>query len=135
ASIGSVVARYLPGTESIAATLPTLLPATQSEALAATVAALKADGVPDSLAHRAAAYSRLAAALPIADRALSAKEPFELVARLHFAIDARFRLDRLVAAADAIADNDTWSRRAASAAREDLAQAQRGLLAGVLGTG
>jgi glutamate dehydrogenase len=77
----------------------------------------------------------VAAALPITDRALAAGQPIERVARLHFAIDARFRFDRLMAAADAIADGDAWARRAAAAARDDLAHAQNDLLAGVLGTG
>ncbi|WP_374440218.1 NAD-glutamate dehydrogenase [Stella sp.] len=135
ASLGAVVAHHLPGAEAVETALPTLLPAEQGATLAARVAAGVASGVPEVLAHRAAAFERIAAALPITDRALAAGEPIERVARLHFAIDARFRFDRLMAAADAIADGDAWARRAATAAREDLAHAQADLLAGVLAQG
>jgi hypothetical protein len=135
ASIGTVVAHHMPGAEAVEEALAALLPADQGEALAARVAAATAAGVPEDLARRAAAFERVAAALPITDRALAAGQPIERVARLHFAIDARFRFDRLMAAADAIADGDAWARRAAAAARDDLAHAQNDLLAGVLGTG
>lgn len=131
-SLGSVVARYASGAAAVEADLASLLPADQAQALAVRIAAIADSGVPEDLARQAAAFERLAAALPIADRAATAGAPFERVARLHFAIDARFHLDRLMAAADAIADGDAWARRAASAAREDLAHAQDDLLSGVL---
>ena len=133
--LGSVVAQYQPGAEAVEAKLAALLPAEQAEAFSARVAAIAATGVPEDLARRAAAFERLAAALPITDRAQSAGRPLDQVARLHFAIDARFRLGRLAVAADAIADGDSWARRAASAARDDLAHAQDELLSGILALG
>ncbi|MCC7272119.1 MAG: NAD-glutamate dehydrogenase [Alphaproteobacteria bacterium] len=130
--IGPIVAHYIAGTAELENHLADLLPAPAAETLAARVAALAASGVPEALAQRAASFGRLAAALTIVDQALASATSFDRVARLHFAIDARFRLGRLDAAADVIADGDAWSRRAAAAAQADLARAQRALLAGVL---
>ncbi|BBK39686.1 glutamate dehydrogenase [Allostella sp. ATCC 35155] len=131
-SIGLVVAHHVPGAHAVEDSLPDFLPEDQRSALAARVAAAVASGVPEPLARRAAAFERVAAALPITDRALASGQSIARVARLHFAIDDRFRFDRLLGAADAIADGDSWARRAAAAARDDLAHAQNDLLAAVL---
>ncbi|MGE0722913.1 MAG: NAD-glutamate dehydrogenase [Alphaproteobacteria bacterium] len=134
-AIGPVVARYAHGVDAIGRSLTTLMPASDHEVLTGDAQAFVADGVPDDLARRAASFDRLAAALAIVDQSEESSASLERVARLHFAIDARFRLDRLADAADALAAGNAWDRRAAAAARDDLARAQRALTAGVLAAG
>ncbi|MGE0715849.1 MAG: NAD-glutamate dehydrogenase [Alphaproteobacteria bacterium] len=132
AGIGPVVAHYLAGTAELEGRLASLLPPSVAETLAGRVAGYVGSGVPEALAARAAGFEHLAAALAVVDQALAAKAPFDRVARLHFAVEARFRLARLGAAADVIGDGGSWNRRAAAAAQADLERARRALLAGVL---
>jgi glutamate dehydrogenase len=119
--VAACVAEYGVGAAAVLGHLEQVLPPADGDELAARVDGYRGEGVPAELARFVAAIDVLGAVLDIV--ALADGRPAEPVdvARVYFLIGARFRFERLRAAAAAIADSDPWHKAAAEAVSQDLA--------------
>ncbi|HUO86502.1 MAG TPA: NAD-glutamate dehydrogenase, partial [Thermoanaerobaculia bacterium] len=126
------VAEFGVGAAAVLGELETVLPAAERGGLAERTAGYRERGVPVELARFVAAIDSLGAVLDIVT--LAAGRPFEPVdvARVYFALGARFRFDQLRAAAAALADTDPWQKKAVEAISQDLAAHQGAVTRAVL---
>jgi glutamate dehydrogenase len=93
---------------------------------------LQGSGVPDRLARRVAAFGPSRDALPIASVAEHTHTDVDEVARVHFALAARLRLDWLRDRIAELPRADRWQIEARAALRDDVADLQCSLTEAVL---
>jgi len=125
------VGEFRPAIAGISDNLNDILPAALLGALKARQGELEMDGVPESVAYRIASLGVMGAALDIV-RLSRTGRPVQDVARVYFAVGARFGLDRLRIAGNAIAAETPWQKAAVAAAVDDLFDYQSTLASRVL---
>jgi len=133
--LAGVVERYRKGIAELIDALGLALPPDAAAARAARTKELAAAGVPNALAARIAAISEIAAApdlVLIADRT---QKPIATIAATYFAVEAYFRIDRVVTAARGIVVSDYFDRLALDRALDSIGDAERRLTAAMVETG
>jgi glutamate dehydrogenase len=135
AGLDAIVSRFRGGIGQIAAALDAALPADAAAARAKVRQDLEAAGVPAETALRLADLDVLAAAPDIVLVAERTGTPLADAAATNFAAQAVFRLDRLAEAARDIPANDYYERLAVDRAVDQIAAAERRLVADMLGAG
>ena len=120
--IAGHVAEFRPRIAALSEHLDQILPASLLAALKVREAELVEDGIPESLAHRAASLDVMSSAMDIVRIAREGKVPgkVEDVARVYFGVGARFGLDRLRAAGTSLAAETPWQKAAVAAVVDDL---------------
>lgn len=94
--------------------------------------AMVATGVDDATALRAAGLLDEFSLLDVADLAASVDEPVEQVARVYFAVSARYAIDAMLARISRLDRSNRWESLARGAMRDDLYAAWMGLARAVL---
>ncbi|MGH9420830.1 MAG: NAD-glutamate dehydrogenase, partial [Thermoanaerobaculia bacterium] len=125
------VGEFRPAIAAISDKLHDILPAALLGSLAARQGELEMDGVPERVAHRIASLGVMGAALDIV-RLSRTGRPVEDVARVYFAVGARFGLDRLRTAGTSLAAETPWQKAAVAAVVDDLFNYQSTLASRVL---
>ncbi|SDI98241.1 glutamate dehydrogenase (NAD) [Bradyrhizobium lablabi] len=131
----AVVARFGPAIREIVAGLDTALPPDLQAARAKRRQNLTDAGIPAGLAGELADLDALVSAPDIVTVAERTSRPIGDAAATFFAVEANFRLDRIVAAARSVPANDYFERMAIDRAVEQIAGAERRLAADMLATG
>ncbi|MBL8587799.1 MAG: NAD-glutamate dehydrogenase [Methylobacteriaceae bacterium] len=131
----AVTRRYRAGVEEIAAALDQLLPQHGALALKKRADQLVARGAPAPLAARVAALDALAAATDVTLVAARSGAPIADVARVFYAVDAEFGLDRLAAQAQTIRIVDHYDRLALDRALDRIAAARRAMTSEAVAAG
>jgi glutamate dehydrogenase len=126
-AIEQTVAHYAKGVAALDGALAELLPEAAAQARNARIAALTAEGVPETLATRVASLPWLAEATDIVDIASRTKRDIVEVARIHFGTDSVFGFSTLRSAAAAVPATDDYERLARQRAVETLTDAHAGL--------
>ena len=124
---------FAPGMRTIAASLSQILPRHYLVDLQAHAQTLVEKGVPRILAMRVAGLLNMISGLDIVRLAQKHRGKVVDIARLYFAIGARFQLGRLRAAAERIEPENHWQQLAAAALIEDLFASQGALASRILG--
>jgi glutamate dehydrogenase len=117
--IGSHVDRFAEGIEKLGAGLKDVLPGHYLEDLKSHAADFSERGVPEAMAMRVAGLINMFSAPDIVALAEKRKMPVAAVAKLYFAIGARFRLGRLRAAAEKLDARSHWQKLAVAALIEE----------------
>jgi glutamate dehydrogenase len=130
-----VVSRFRTGIAETAVALDKALPEDLSTARMRRQQDLETAGVAAPLARRLADLGVLAAAPDIVLVADRAKQGVPEVTATHFAAGAAFRLDRIVGAAREVPAADYFDRLATDRAVDQIAAAQRRLVAEILSSG
>jgi glutamate dehydrogenase len=133
--LAGVIEHYRTGIEAMAATLSDVLPAEAAAARDARTAELIQGRVPEVLARRIADLPLLAAAPDVVLVADRTGKPVAEVAATYFAAGAFFKLDRIAAAARAIAVADYFDRLALDRALDAIGAAERRLAAQMVANG
>jgi glutamate dehydrogenase len=115
--------------------LPGLVSGADAAALAAASADLRAAGVPDALADRAAAMDVGFAALDVVEVARTGGYAPAEVAAVYFLLADRLGIAELLGKVNALPRDDRWKSMARASLREDLFAAHAALTADVLATG
>jgi glutamate dehydrogenase len=135
AGLDAVIARFGPGIRQIAAGLDETLP----EGLLAGRTKRRQDlidaGVPADLAAELAALDALVPAPDIVTVAERTSRAIGDAATTFFAAEADFSLDRIIAAARSVPATDNYERLAIDRAVDQIAAAERTLVANMLATG
>ena len=121
------IRRYASGIKSLSATLDTYLSPDLKAAVAGETQTYMDKGVPEALAGRIASLDALFPGCDIVKIAASGGYTVDSVARVYYAIGARFGLDWLRAAADTLIAETEWQAMAISAIIGDLYAQQRAL--------
>ncbi len=122
---------FRPAIAAISDKLHDILPAALLGSLKARQGELEMDGVPERVAYRIASLGVMGAALDIV-RLSRTGRPVEDVAKVYFAVGARFGLDRLRNAGTSIAAETPWQKAAVAAVVDDLFNYQSTLASRVL---
>ncbi|MEX1007888.1 MAG: NAD-glutamate dehydrogenase [Acidimicrobiia bacterium] len=130
--LGPTVARYREPVATVVARLSDLVIGADAEQLVAEAEQLRADGVPAELATRVAGFNAAIAALAIAELAAARGADVEEIARVHFAVLDRLRLDWLRDRIAALPRADRWQSEARAALRDDVADLHRAITEDVL---
>jgi glutamate dehydrogenase len=130
--LGTTVGRFREPVASVVAALPDLLVGNDAEEYRVVAAGLCGDGVDRALAERVAALALAPPAFAIADVALALGLDVEEVARVHFALADRLRLDWLRDRVAALPRADRWQTEARAALRDDVADLHRTLTDAIL---
>jgi glutamate dehydrogenase len=135
AGLDAVIARFGPGIREVAAGLDNTLP----EDLQARRTKRRQDlidaGVPADLAAELTDLDALVSAPDIVTVAERTSRTIGDAAMTFFAAEADFRLDRIIAAARSVPANDNYERLAIDRAVDQIATAERRLVANMLATG
>jgi len=133
--LDAVIARFGPGIRQVATGLDTTLP----EVLQAGRTRRRQDlidaGMPPDLAAKLADLDALISAPDIVTVAERTSRAIDDAATTFFAAEADFRLDRIIAAARSVPANDNFERIAIDRAVDQIAAAERRLVANMLATG
>ncbi|MBT5079834.1 MAG: NAD-glutamate dehydrogenase [Rhodospirillaceae bacterium] len=130
--INSIVTAFGPGVASLSDQLGKIVGSHESKRIAAGVAALVKQGVPEAMARRIEGLVSMTAACDIVQVAADCDRPVVEVGQVHFALGARLGLDRLCTAAEALEAEDYWQRQAITSIVDDLRGQQRALTSVVL---
>ncbi|MEO5335395.1 MAG: NAD-glutamate dehydrogenase [Magnetospirillum sp. WYHS-4] len=130
--IGRHVAAYRAGIQALAEALEEVLPVHYLDDLQERAQPLVAEGVPEALALRVAGLVNLIPGGDIVRLAAARGRKVPDVARLYFAMGARFRLGNLRASAEALPATTHWQRLAVAAMIEEIYGHQIALTAQVL---
>ena len=123
---------FAPGIRTVAASLSRILPRHYLVDLQARAQALVEKGAPRILAMRVAGLLNMISGLDIVRLAQRHRGKVVDIARLYFAIGARFRIGQLRAAAERIEPENHWQQLAAAAVIEDLFASQGALASRIL---
>ncbi|CAB3805616.1 NAD-specific glutamate dehydrogenase [Paraburkholderia caffeinitolerans] len=121
-SEGALLARCRDAAQRLAPQLPTLLPASDLEALSVRQAELVNAGVESALAVRVASGEISIALLDIADVAAACDRPLEHVAAAYFALDMRLNYGWISERAAALPTPTHWDTMARAAALAEVAR-------------
>jgi glutamate dehydrogenase len=124
-----------PAVAALAEALPGVLPTAQREAWEARFSEHQKWGLPLELARRIASLEPLAAACDIVRLAGTTGQQVADVARVYYALGARFDFDRLRGAAAVLPADTPWQRAAVAALEDDLYAHQGAITARVLASG
>ena len=127
--LAGVVEHHRNGIATLSQALNSALPPEAAMARTARGAELQGAGVPEALARLIADLPELAAAPDIVLVADRTKKPVAEVAATYFAVQAFFRLERIVSAARAIPVSDYFDRLALDRAVDSIGEAERRLTA------
>jgi glutamate dehydrogenase len=133
--LDSVIARFGPGIRQIAAGLDKTLPEDLQAGRSRRRQDLIDAGVPADLAGEIADLDALVSAPDIVVVAEHTNRAISDTATTFFAAEANFRLDRIIAGARSVAANDNFERLAIDRAVDQIAAAERRLVASMLATG
>ncbi|QEN88331.1 NAD-glutamate dehydrogenase [Labrys sp. KNU-23] len=131
----AVIARFGAGVYEIAVGLDATLPEAMQAARVKRARELVEGGVPEDLAGRMANLDPLVSAPDIVLVAGRTGRAIGDTAATFYAAEANFQLDRIVSAARAVPANDYFERLAIDRAIEQIAAAERRLVADMLATG
>jgi glutamate dehydrogenase len=123
--LGPTVARYREPVAKVVARLSDLVVGADAERLVAEAEQLRAEGVPAELAARVAGFEAAVAALAIAELAAARDVDVDVVARVHFGVLDRLRLDWLRDRIAALPRADRWQSEARAALRDDVTDLHR----------
>jgi glutamate dehydrogenase len=132
ADLGTTVARYRAGVESLRGTYASLVSPYEMQDTLDRIKALEDAGVPHDLADDVGALSLWSTAPEIAQLAHTRTLDIDLVAGAYFAVGAIVGLDRLRGLAARINANEHWDRLAIRRIVDDLYAGQRALTSQVL---
>jgi glutamate dehydrogenase len=133
-NVAMLVAEFGPKIGVISSRLHDILPPQELSLLKARQGELEADGIPERLAYRVASLSIMSSALDIV-RIARGGRAVDDVAQVYFGLGARFGLDRLRAAGQAISVDTPWQKAAVAAVLDDLFNYQSTLASRVIGEG
>ena len=133
--LDAVISRFGPGIRQIAAGLDKALPVDLQAGRSKRRQDLTDAGVPAELAGQLADLDTLVSAPDIATVAERTNRAIGDTATTFFAAEANFRLDRIIAAARDVPANDFFERLAIDRAVDQIAGAERRLVADMLATG
>ena len=133
--LDSVIARFGPGIRQIAAGLDRALPEDLQAGRSKRRQDLIDAGVPADLAGELADLDALVSAPDIVVVAERTNRAISDTETTFFAAEANFRLDRIIAGARSVAANDNYERLAIDRAVDQIAAAERRLVASMLATG
>ncbi len=135
AGLDAVISRFGPSIREIAAGLDNALPQDLQAGRSKRRQDLIEGGVPAELASELADLDALVSAPDIVTVARRSDRAFADTATTFFAAKANFRLDRIIAAARGVPANDFFERLAVDRAMDQIAAAERRLVADMLATG
>jgi glutamate dehydrogenase len=135
AGLDAVISRFGPGIREIATGLDQALPVELQVGRSKRRQDLIDAGVPTHLAGELADLDTLVSAPDIATVAERTNRAIGDTATTFFAAEANFRLDRIIAAARGVPANDFFERLAIDRAVDQIARAERRLVADMLATG
>jgi glutamate dehydrogenase len=135
AGLEAVISRFGSGIREIAAGLDNIQPQDMQAGRSKRRQDLTDGGVPVELAGELADLSALVSAPDIVTVAGLTNRAIGNTAATFFAAEANFRLDRIIAAARAVPANDFFERLAIDRAVDQIAAAERSLVADMLATG
>jgi len=135
AGLDAVISRFGPSIREIAAGLDNALPQDLQAGRSKRRQDLIEGGVPAELAGELADLDALVSAPDIVTVARRSDRAFADTATTFFAAKANFRLDRIIAAARGVPANDFFERLAVDRAMDQIAAAERRLVADMLATG
>ncbi len=135
AGLDAVISRFGPSIREIAAGLDDALPQDLQAGRSKRRQDLIEGGVPAELAGELADLDALVSAPDIVTVARRSDRAFADTATTFFAAKANFRLDRIIAAARGVPANDFFERLAVDRAMDQIAAAERRLVADMLATG
>ncbi|MDH3450965.1 MAG: NAD-glutamate dehydrogenase, partial [Gammaproteobacteria bacterium] len=127
--IGSIVASFEAGVQTLKESLPRPLDAESRLELRKRTRRLAGTGVPEDLAARISQLVYLSSALDIVDVATRAKADVARVAAVYFELGARLKLQWLREQVSRLTVRNNWHNLAKSALRHDLHNQQRILAA------
>jgi glutamate dehydrogenase len=130
--IADVIAFFAPGVETVSKRLPELLSSEDLAALRAGEARLAAQGVPPDLAHSVARLDAMYSVLDIVECAHELSRPVELAAQVYFALVGKLDMRWIAGQVANLPSDSHWQAMARAAMRDDIANLQRQLTAGVL---
>ena len=130
--ISDVLKFFSPGVATISKCLPELLSRDDLTAMKAAEARLASQGVPASLASEVARLDAMYSVLDIVEAANELARPVELAAKVYFALVGKLDLRWVAGQIGALPFDTHWQSMARAAMRDDLANLQRQLAAGVL---
>jgi glutamate dehydrogenase len=133
--LSAVISRFGPGIHQIAAGLDKALPVDLQAGRSKRRQDLTDAGVPAELAGELADLDTLVSAPDIATVAERTNRAIGDTATTFFAAEANFHLDRIIAAARGVPANDFFERLAIDRAIDQIAGAERRLVADMLATG
>jgi glutamate dehydrogenase len=132
--VGAVVGRYRPGFVRLTAEFEPVLASTERERFERRYRELRAAISEGDLAHELARLDLSAHMLSVVGLALSRGADLGLAAQAYFGLAERIDFATLEAAADTVASDDRWERRAARELHGDISAARAALAAAVLST-
>jgi glutamate dehydrogenase len=135
AGLDAVIARFGPGIREVAAGLDKTLPQDLQAGRTKRRQDLIDAGVPAGLAAELADLDALVSAPDIVTVAECTSRAIGDAATTFFAAEADFRLDRIIAAARSVPANDNYERLAIDRAVDQIAAAERTLVANMLANG
>lgn len=135
AGLDAVIARFGPGIREVAAGLDKTLPQDLQAGRTKRQRDLTDAGVPAGLAGELADLDALVAAPDIVTVAERTSRAIGDAATTFFAAEADFRIDRIIAAARSVPANDSYERLAIDRAVDQIAAAERALVANMLANG
>ena len=130
--IAKVLEFFVPGVATISDRLPQFLSREDLEALQDVEAKLTAKGVPADLASAAARLDAMYSVLDIVEISAELKREVALAAAVYFALAGKLGLRWLAGQVASLPYQSQWQTMARAAMRDDLANLQRQLAAGVL---
>jgi glutamate dehydrogenase len=126
---------FRPGIKALASALPDGLSESGSRTLIERIAALTADGVPESLAHPVAGLTQLNSALDVVCLAGHKADTVPKMARVYFGVGARFGFEWLRAVARRMETQTSWQRQAVQSMVDELYALQQDLVGQVVRAG
>jgi glutamate dehydrogenase len=135
AGLDAVISRFGPSIREIAAGLDSALPQDMQAGRSKRRQDLSDGGVPVELAGELADLNALVSAPDIVTVAGRTNRAIGDTATTFFAAETNFRLDRIIAAARSVPANDYFERLAIDRALDQIAAAERRLVADMLATG
>ncbi|MBT7505133.1 MAG: NAD-glutamate dehydrogenase [Rhodospirillales bacterium] len=129
------IADYGPGVTELIDGIEQAIPAQYMDSVRDRAAPLIKAGVPKALATSIAGLVNLTASCDIVHLAKAKKLPVMQVAKANFAVGARFKLGRLMAAAEALGSEGHWQQLAVDALISEMFSHQLNVTSQVLDTG
>ena len=126
-AIADAIKPYALGVEKLRGTFSTLVSDAEGNAIRATIAELRAAGVPDELADDIGALAAIGATPDIARLSSATGKPLDMVAGAYFAASRTIGVDRLRLAAERMNLPEHWDRLAVRRLIDDLFVHQREL--------
>ena len=130
--ISRVLGFFAPGVAAVSQRLPVLLSSEDMAAVNAAEARLKQQGVPAALATAVARLDAMYSVLDIVEVSEEKKRPIDLAAAVYFSLVGKLGLRWAAGQVTALPSDTHWQAMARAAMRDDLANLQRQLAAGVL---